>query len=49
MDDLYSVNVVKTKFRECFDSSDASKLLAIADPDLVSFSDGEPSEFGESG
>lgn len=49
MDDLYAVNVVKTKFRECFNSSDTSKLLAIADPDLVSFCDGEPSEFGESG
>ncbi len=48
-DDLYAVNVAKTKFRECFNSSDVSKLLAIADPDLVSFCDGEPSEFGESG
>jgi ketosteroid isomerase-like protein len=48
-DDLYAVNVAKTKFREGFNSSDVSKLLAIADPDLVSFCDGEPSEFGESG
>jgi ketosteroid isomerase-like protein len=32
-----------------FNSSDASKLLAIADPDLVSFCGGEPSEFRESG
>jgi ketosteroid isomerase-like protein len=26
-----------------------SRVLAIADPDLVSFSDGQPSEFGASG
>jgi hypothetical protein len=28
---------------------DVSRVLAIADPDLVSFSDGQPSEFGASG
>jgi ketosteroid isomerase-like protein len=49
MDDLYAINAAKTEFRECFDLGDASRLLAIADPDLVSFSDGAPSEFGESG
>jgi ketosteroid isomerase-like protein len=49
MDDLYAINAAKTEFRECFNLGDASRLLAIADPDLVSFSDGVPSEFGESG
>jgi len=49
MDDLYAINAAKTEFRECFNLGDASRLLAIADPDLVSFSDGAPSEFGESG
>src|ERR1700688_975595 len=49
MDDLYAINAVKTEFRECFNLGDISKLLAIADPDLVSFTDGAPSEFGESG
>ena len=49
MDDLYAINAAKTEFRECFNLGDASRLLAIADPDLVSFADGAPSEFGESG
>jgi ketosteroid isomerase-like protein len=49
MDDLYAINAAKTEFRECFNLGDASRVLAIADPDLVSFSDGAPSEFGESG
>lgn len=49
MDDMYAINAAKTEFRECFNLGDISKILAIADPDLVSFSDGAPSEFGESG
>src|ERR1700693_5697927 len=49
MDDLYAINAAKTEFRECFNLGDISKILAIADPDLVSFTDGAPSEFGESG
>jgi ketosteroid isomerase-like protein len=49
MDDLYAINAAKSEFRECFNLADASRLLAIADPELVSFSDGQPSEFGGSG
>ena len=49
MDDLYAVNVAKSEFREGFNLGDVPRVLAIADPDLVSFSDGQPSEFGESG
>ncbi len=49
MDDLYAINTAKTEFRECFNLGDISKILAIVDPDLVSFTDGAPSEFGESG
>jgi ketosteroid isomerase-like protein len=49
MDDLYAINVAKTEFRDCFNFSDASRLLAIVDPDLVNFSDGQPSEFGRTG
>jgi ketosteroid isomerase-like protein len=49
MHDLYAVNVAKTEFREGFNLGDAARILAIADPQLVSFSDGQPSEFGESG
>jgi ketosteroid isomerase-like protein len=49
MDELYAINVAKTEFRDCFNFADVSRLLAIADPELVSFSDGQPSEFGKSG
>ena len=49
MDDLFAINTAKTEFRECFNLGDASGVLAIADPDLVTFSDGQPSEFGASG
>ena len=49
MDDLYAINVAKTEFREAFNCGDVSALLALADLDLVNFSDGQPSEFGESG
>src|SRR5260370_30660409 len=49
MDDLFAINAAKTEFRECFNLGDASRVLAIADPDLVSFSDGQPSEFCASG
>jgi len=49
MDDLYAINVAKSEFRDCFNLSDVSRLLAIADPDFVNFSDGQPCEFGASG
>ena len=49
MDDLYAVNAAKSEFRDCFNLSDVSRLLAIADPDMVNFSDGQPCEFGMSG
>jgi len=49
MDDLYAVNAAKSEFRECFNLADMARVLAIADPELVTFADGQPSEFGESG
>jgi ketosteroid isomerase-like protein len=49
MDDLYAINAAKSAFRDCFNLSDVSRLLAIADPDLVNFSGGQPCEFGTSG
>jgi ketosteroid isomerase-like protein len=49
VDDLYAINAAKTEFREAFNCGDVSALLALADPDLVNFSDGHPSEFGDSG
>ena len=49
MDDSYAINVAKTEFREGFNLGDSSLILVLADPELVNFSDGQPSEFGESG
>jgi len=49
VDDLYEINVAKTEFRDCFNFSDASRLIAIADPDFVNFSYGQASEFGREG
>lgn len=49
MDDLYAINVAKSEIRDCFNFSDVSRVLAIADPDLVNFSDGQPCEFGKDG
>jgi ketosteroid isomerase-like protein len=49
MDELYAINAAKTAFRDCFNFADSSRLLAIADPELVNFSDGQPSEFSSSG
>jgi ketosteroid isomerase-like protein len=49
MDELYAINAAKTAFRDCFNFADSSRLLAIADPELVNFSDGQPSGFSSSG
>jgi len=49
MDNLYAINAAKSEFREGFNLADTSRVLALADPDLVNFSNGQPSEFGESG
>jgi ketosteroid isomerase-like protein len=49
VDDLYAINAAKSAFREAFNCWDVDGLLAIADANLVNFSDGQPSEFGESG
>ncbi len=49
MDELYAINVAKTQFRDAFNLGDVNRLLAIADPNLICFSDGHPSEIGKSG
>ena len=49
MDDLYAINAAKGEFRDCFNFSDVSRLVAIADPEMVNFSDGQPSEFCKGG
>jgi ketosteroid isomerase-like protein len=49
MDDLYAINLLKTEFREGYNRGDATRILTIADPDLVNFSSEQPSGFGKSG
>lgn len=49
MDDSYAINAAKTEFREGFNCGDTSRIMAIVDPDLVEFSDGQPSQFAGSG
>jgi ketosteroid isomerase-like protein len=49
MDDLLAVNTAKTKFRDAYNDGDVDRVLAMADPGLVSFADGQPSEFGSPG
>src|SRR5271155_607480 len=49
MDDLYAINAAKTEFRDAFNFAEVPRILAIADPEIVNFSDGQPSEFGKSG
>jgi ketosteroid isomerase-like protein len=49
MGELYAINAAKSEFRDAFNLGDVARILAIADPELVSFSDGQPCEFGKSG
>src|SRR5258708_8441730 len=49
MDNLFAIKAAKNEFREWLNLGDTSRGLAIADPGLVSFSDGQPSEFCASG
>jgi len=49
MDDLYAINAAKGEFRDCFNFSDVSRLLAIADPEMVNFSDSQPCGFRRGG
>jgi ketosteroid isomerase-like protein len=49
MDDLFAINAAKSEFRDAINYGDVDRMLSITDPELVSFSDGEPSEFGKSG
>lgn len=39
MDDLYAINVAKTKFRDAYNSGDPEGLIKVLDPDAVYFAD----------
>ena len=46
MDDLYAINKAKTEFREGLNRAEPFRILAIADSELIIFSDGQPSGRG---
>jgi ketosteroid isomerase-like protein len=48
MDDVYAINVAKTEFREAYNAGDIERLLAVLGDDLIDYSDGRPSGYGES-
>ena len=43
--DLYAINQAKTEYRDAFNLGDVQRILALADPELVNFTDGQSSEF----
>jgi len=49
MDDAYAINVAKTEFREAYNTGDVNRLLAILDDDIIDYSDGRRSGYGEGG
>ncbi len=49
MDDVYAINVVKTEFREAYNTGNAERLLAILDSGLIDLSNGRCSGYGEDG
>ncbi len=46
MDDLLAINIAKSNFREAYNTADAERLVALADPDIVDFTDGANCAFG---
>jgi ketosteroid isomerase-like protein len=49
MDDVYAINAAKTEFRESYNTGDVNRLLAILDADMIDYSDGRRSGYGEGG
>lgn len=47
MDDVYAVNVAKTEIREAYNTADVERLVAVLDSDLIDYSDGRLSGYGE--
>ncbi len=43
---LYAINKAKTEYREAFNKGEPSRILKIADPEVVNFSEGQPSGRG---
>lgn len=47
MDDVYAINVAKTEFREAYNTGDIGRLLAVMGDELIDYSDGMQSGYGE--
>lgn len=46
MDDTYAINVVKTEYREGFNTGDAERVLSAFSPEFTDMSAGRPSRYG---
>jgi hypothetical protein len=49
MDDVYTINVAKTEFREAYNTGDTERLSALLDSSLTDLSNGRCSGYGEGG
>jgi ketosteroid isomerase-like protein len=47
MDDLLAINVAKSEFREAYNTADVARMVALADPGIVDFTDGASCGFGQ--
>jgi ketosteroid isomerase-like protein len=49
MDEVYAINVAKTEIREAYNTGHVERLLAALDSNLIDYSDGRRSGYGEDG
>ena len=47
MDDTYAINVVKTEYREGFNTGDVERVLSVFAPEFTDNSEGRPSRYGK--
>jgi ketosteroid isomerase-like protein len=46
MDDVYSISVAKTEYREGYNTGDVERVLAVFADAFIDMSEGQPSSFG---
>jgi ketosteroid isomerase-like protein len=46
MDDVYAINVAKSKYREGFNTANADQVLSVFASEFTDMSDGRPSRYG---
>jgi len=47
LDDTYAINVVKTEYREGFNTGDVERVLSVFAPEFTDNSEGRPSRYGK--